>query len=434
MIPTRRLLVLLSLLLLAAIAASLWSTLAAYWLASALLLAGLALVDAAGAWPRAALRAERRVAGSLSLGVWQEVGVRLHNDGPRPLRLEAFDHYPVSAEMEGLPRSLTLQPGHHADFEYRLRPRQRGEARFAGTQVRRSSPLGLWQRNQFLGQQDVVKVYPNFAAVTRYVLLATDNHLSQIGIRKRPRRGEGLEFHQLREYREGDTPRQVDWKASSRMRKLISREYQDERDQEIVFLIDSGRRMLAHDGELSHFDHTLNAVLLLAYVALRQGDAVGLATFSGTPRWLPPVKGAGLINTVLNLLYDLYPSTEAPDYSRAAIELMTRHRKRALVVVLTNIRDEDQSDIAPALAILEQRHLVLLANLREQAVDDVLERPVQDFDDALTFAAAGHYQRQRGAALGRLKARGINCLDVVPERLPIALVNRYLDIKRGGLL
>jgi uncharacterized protein (DUF58 family) len=161
---------------------------------------------------------------------------------------------------------------------------------------------------------------------------------------------------------------------------------------------------------------------------------VGLATFSGTPRWLPPVKGAALINTVLNLLYDLYPSTEAPDYSRAATELMARHRKRALVVVLTNIRDEDQSDIAPALAVLRQRHLVLLANLREQAVDDILERPVQEFDDALTYTAAGHYQRQRAAALGQLKARGISCLDVVPEQLPVALVNRYLDIKRGGLL
>jgi uncharacterized protein (DUF58 family) len=434
MIPTRRLFWLLSLLLLAAVAAAFWGAVAPYWLGGAMALTGLALLDAASAWPATALRTERSVAGSLSLGVWQEVGIRIHYEGTRPLHLRVFDHYPVSAEIEGLPRSLTLQPEQHADIEYRLRPRQRGEARFAGTQIHRTSPLGLWWRNQFLEQPEVIKVYPNFAAVTRYVLLATDNHLSQIGIRKRPRRGEGLDFHQLREYREGDSPRQVDWKASSRMRKLISREYQDERDQEVVFLIDSGRRMLAHDGELSHFDHTLNAVLLLAYVALRQGDAVGLATFSGTPRWLPPVKGAALINTVLNLLYDLYPSTEAPDYSRATTELMGRHRKRALVVVLTNIRDEDQSDIAPALAVLRRRHLVLLANLREQAVDDLLEHPVEELDDALAFSAAGHYQRQRAAALSELRAQGINCLDVVPERLPVALVNRYLDIKRGGLL
>jgi uncharacterized protein (DUF58 family) len=434
LIPSRRLLTLLWLVLALALAASAWPTLSDVWAVTAGALALLALLDGVAAWPRAPLRIERDVAGSLPLGVWEDVRLRIHHDGHRPLALRIFDHYPDAAQIAGLPQALTLRPRQHAEITYRLRPRQRGPARFAGTEVRRGSALGLWWRRQFLPTGELTKVYPNFAAVTRYILLATDNRLSQIGIRRRPRRGEGMDFHQLREYRDGDSPRQVDWKASSRMRRLISREYQDERDQEVLFLIDSGRRMLAHDGELSHFDHTLNAVLLLAYVALRQGDAVGLATFSGTPRWLPPVKGAALINTILNTLYDLYPSTESPDYSRAAIELMARHRKRALVVVLTNLRDEDQSDIVAALHILRRRHLVLLANLREQAVDEMAARPVRELDDALGYVAAGHYQRQRAAALQDLSARGINCLDVVPEDLAVRLVNRYLDIKGGGML
>ena len=115
--------------------------------------------------------------------------------------------------------------------------------------------------------------------------------------------------------------RQIDWKATSRIRKLISREYQDQRDQQVFFLIDCGRRMTAKDGELSHFDHALNSVLLLAYVALRQGDAVGLMTFGGAPRYVAARKGAGMVNVVLNALYDLQPGMSSPDYANAATDL-----------------------------------------------------------------------------------------------------------------
>jgi uncharacterized protein (DUF58 family) len=277
-------------------------------------------------------------------------------------------------------------------------------------------------------------VFPNFAAVASYALLAIDNRLSQIGILQRRRRGEGLEFHQLREYRRGDSLRQVDWKATARSGKLISREYQDERDQQIFFLIDCGRRMNAQDDALSHFDHTLNAVLLLTYVAVRQGDAVGLLTMGGTPRFLAPRKSAGALNAVLNTVFDLQPTLRPTDYYRAALELMQRLRKRALVVIVSNLRDEDAATLNPALALLRSRHLVLFANLRERVIADTLARPVFELDDALAVSATADFLRAREAALRRVEARGGLTLDVEPERLAVALVNRYLDVKRGGRL
>ena len=143
--------------------------------------------------------------------------------------------------MEGLPLTLTLPARRTAQTQYRYTPLQRGDVRFAGCDVRITGPLGLWEHQRFFDQVSNVRVYPNFAAVMRYTLLATDNRLSQIGIMQRQRRGEGLDFHQLREYREGDTQRQIDWNATARARKMISREYRDERDQQIMFLIDCGR-------------------------------------------------------------------------------------------------------------------------------------------------------------------------------------------------
>jgi len=243
-----------------------------------------------------------------------------------------------------------------------------------------------------------------------------------------------MEFHQLREYREGDSLRQIDWKATARMRRLISRDYQDERDQQIVFLLDCGRRMRARDGDLSHFDHTLTAILLTAYVALREGDAAGLLTFAGEERWLPPRKTGAGMDAFLQTLYDLQPATGATDYLAAARALMTRVRKRSLVVLVTNLRDEEDETLLPALQLLRARHLVLLANLRERALEQTLEEPVRDFDDALLHGAVHEYLDQRKRSFERIHAQGILSLDVLPMQLPVTLVNRYLALKRGGAL
>jgi len=434
MMPARRLFALLWLWAAGGLGASVdmaWLNL--WWLAGAAL-ASVALVDALLAWRRTPLHLERRVMGSLPLGVWSGVELELHNPGPKAIRLEVYDHLPRHMDHEDLPAALTVPAGGWVRLRYRLRPRERGTVHFAPAQARLYSPFRLWRAMRRLGSSDTVHVYPNFAAVSKYALLAHDQRQNEMGIRKRRRRGEGLEFHQLREYREGDSLRQIDWKATSRLHKLISRDYQDERDQLVVFLVDCGRRMRAADGDLSHFDHTLNALLLLSYVALRQGDAVGLMTFSGDGRWLAPRKGAAAVNLVLNTVYDLQPGLRAPDYSNAATQFMVRQRKRALVVLVTNVRDEDTEDLLPALQLLRRRHLVLLASLKEGVIDEALDASVDGFDSALEHAAAREYLDYRRETHKALEHQGVLTLDVRPDQLPVGLVNRYLQIKASGQL
>jgi uncharacterized protein (DUF58 family) len=310
----------------------------------------------------------------------------------------------------------------------------RGEARFEAAEIRLLSPLKLWQVSRKAGEPTPVKVYPNFRALAKYSLLATDNRLSQIGVLQVRRRGEGMEFHQLREYRQGDSQRAIDWKATSRTQRLISREYEDEKDQRVLLVIDCGRRMASKDGELSHFDHTLNAALLLAHVAARQGDAVGMMTMGGVSRFIEPRKSVAAVNAILNRAYDIEPTIAVPDYEQAAREIMARVRRRALVILLTNLRDEDDDTLLPALELLKTRHLVVLASLREAILGRALSARVDSFDRAVTHAAAADYLAQRGRVFGRIGASGVVTLDVEPERLPIALVNRYLELKRGGRL
>jgi uncharacterized protein (DUF58 family) len=383
---------------------------------------------------RVRVEARRVLPASAPLYVWIDARIHISNRDRVRLSCEAFDHHPPECMVEGLPRELEVPAGGWVEFQYRVRPTSRGDLHFGPTELRLRSPLTLWQRRIRVGAPSVLRVYPNFAALTRYALFATDNRLSQMGILQRRRRGEGLDFDQLREYREGDSQRKIDWKASTRMQKLISRDYQDERDQQVVFLVDCGRRMRAKDDDCSHFDHALDATLLLAYVGVRQGDAVGLMTMSGPHLWLAPRKSQAMVNHILNQVYGLQPGLLTSDYYQAAVELSKRLKKRALVVLISNLRDEDDDTLLPALRLLQKRHLVLFASLREHALDEAAAAPVEDFDDALTHGAAIEYRLRRDAAFRRLKQGDVVCLDVPPQRLAVALVNQYLDVKRSGRL
>ena len=434
MIPAPRLLWLIGLSIGLGLVTVFWPDLETAWLGAVIAMLAIAWVDHRAGRRLAEPEVARRVAGSLPLGVWTEVRLRLHNPSQPALRVAAFDHYPSGDEITDLPQSTVIPAEGWAELRYQLRPRTRGERDFGATELRIESPLRLWRKRTTCGEPERVRVYPNFAEVSKYALLATDNRLSQMGIRKRLRRGEGLEFHQLREYHEGDSLRQIDWKATSRMKKLISREYQSERDQQMVVLLDCGRRMLARDGELSHFDHSLNSVLLLAHVALHQGDLVGLVTFGGDKRFFAPRKGRPALSAFLNTVYDLEPAVRSPDYIAAATEVMKRINKRSLVVLVTNLRDEDLDEALSALRLMQRRHLVLLASLRERVVSDVLRTEAQDFRQALALAATHRYLLARRRTHDTIRRHGVYTLDVEPERLPIGLVNRYLDIKRTGVL
>lgn len=432
--PTRRLLVLAWLWLLAAVAASLAPELRPGWLGLGGALLALALGDRALGRRLPLPEIQREGPGFLALGNPHPFRLLVRNPGRARLRLEIHDDHPGVHEVSGLPQELRLGPEEGLAMTWRLRPRQRGPFTLGPPHLLLWSPLGLWRRSARVGPTTEIRVYPDFQQVLRYALLATDDRVAAMGIHTLRRRGEGLEFFQLREYREGDALRQIDWKAVSRRRALVSREYQDEQNQQLVFLLDCGRRLRSEDGDLSHFDHVLNAVLLLSHVALRQGDAVGLMTFSGPERWVPPRRGRGWLRVMQDQIYDLQTTLAPSDLREAAERLMARQRRRALVVVLTNLKDEDRSELAPALALLRQRHLVLLTSLRERALGELLKRPVERFEDALAVASAHHYLAQREAAQGSLAGAGVRALDVEPAELPVALVNAWLEIKRAGLL
>ncbi|MGL6162455.1 DUF58 domain-containing protein [Microbulbifer sp.] len=440
--PSRRLVILLGYWCLAALAVSaarIWlpraadGLAAAWWCAGALLL-GAALLDWLVGRKVWGAEGERRLPGNLALGVENRVRLTLRNFGPRPLALLVSDQLPDQLHSRALPRRAQLDCNQEVEIDYPLVPHHRGRADFGRIEVLADAPWGLWQKKVLLGEPQMVKVYPNFLGISSLQALSTEQSLRYLGLHQQQRRGEGMDFRQLREYRRGDSQRQVDWRASARMRKLISREYQDERDQEIVYMLDCGRRMRTKDGELSHFDHALNALLLSAYVAIKQGDAVGLHAFAtgGGDGELPPVKGEGGINLLLNHVYDLHSGTAHSDFSGAAQQLLARHQRRALVILVTNLRDEDSDELLAAVQLLSRRHLVMVASLRETALDNLVREPVRDFDSAIDRTAARDFLHRRARLLQQLRARNVLVVDSEPAQLHMALVESYWRLKRSG--
>jgi uncharacterized protein (DUF58 family) len=383
----------------------------------------------------------RSLPSAFAIGVRRQVHLQLANGGTHRWRCEVFDGFDSSLLVQGLPAGCRLLPGTLVDIAYEVTPTRRGEIDFEAADLRVRSRLRLLELIERVGGEDSRRSYPDFAQVARYAWLAGDRRLSEIGIKTYQRRGEGTDFKQLAEYRYGDPVRHIDWKATLRQNKPILREFQDERDQCVMLLIDCGRRMRAYDVEngvpSGHFDQVLNAVMLLSYVALRQGDAVGALTF-GTPagdeRVFAPRKGAHALNALMGELYSVQPTPTHSDYLSIAQTLLLRHRKRSLVIVITNFRDEDSSELSQALKLLRSRHLVLLASLRERVVGELISRNLDSGDAALDVGSAHLYEQSRRDAFHRLAAKDALMVDAEPQNLGIELVNRYNAVKRAGLI
>ena len=411
------------------------------WFGLAALLTTLAAWDLWRLWrEQPGLRITRRFAVQWPVNSPVPVDLTVTSSSRRPLALRVHDLYPDSISARDLPRELTLGVDEQARLRWFATAHQRGDIVLDGCHLAWRSPLGLWWRRQTVSQPGRARVYPNFTLVIQYGRLAGDRRLEEMGIHLTRRRGTGSDFDQLRDYREGDSLRLIDWHATARMRKLIAKDYQEERDQRVVFLLDCSRRMRAMDGALSHFDQSLNALLLLAHVALKQGDTVALHTMgagNGGERIVPPGRGQRQFATLLESVYDLQARKSYPDYLQAAGDLLRHQRRRALVVLLTNLRDEDHEELDPALTLLRQRHLVVLADLREHldatATPDRADSSAAAADQALLEAGITLYREQRRAATRHLRHHGILHLDLTPSELPGALVSQYRKLKASGV-
>ena len=416
----------------------------------ALVLALLAAVADALTLPAARdLAVDRELPPTIGVGDSVEGEVRVSGSWDAPLRLRLFDQLPDALEQPAArAHDVRVIPkgGGSVSFPFTVRGRTRGRWSLGPVVLRAVGPLGLMERSLryphveriteevMAGRAlaDSVIVAPSIAGIGRFRLLALQQRLRDPGARVIRRRGEGMSFAGMREYVVGDDPRRIDWKASARRGKLIAREFTIEQGQTVMIAVDAGRLMTQLAGEYSRFEAALSAALILADVALSNGDRVGCIVFDDDIRaFVPPGKGRATLQRIRDALVPAVATMAEPDYALAFRTLASRHRKRSLVVVFTDAIDvrASQSLIAHT-ARSAARHLPLVVALRNDELAAVaVPHERESTEQVYESAAAEELLSARDEALWRMRRAGVSVLDVSPTQMTAAVINRYLELK-----
>jgi uncharacterized protein (DUF58 family) len=408
------------------------------WLALALDVAVVALcaVDFLRA-PRASdVEVRREVEPILRSGVANAVHLELTSRGGITLRGEARDEAPMEVAVEGHRQPFSVVPGPSPTrLTYTVNPPARGDVRFGDLHLRLLGPLGLCARQVRVPAAQVVKVYPDLSALTQEALAlarASDAPAERV----QRRQGEGREFESLREYRNGDDYRTIDWKASARRARTMVRVYQPERNQPVLLLLDCGRHMAGKVDGRRKLDHAVDAALRLAKVSLDAGDLVGVLAFASDVRaYLPPRKGREHLRLLTETLYRAEAALEESDYGRAYDFAFARSSRRSLVVLFTDLVDPDASGALVARTLmLRPRHLPLVASLLDEELQATASRVPHEPQEAYTRQAAVRLEDEYRRTAVTLRDSGVLVVRAPARSFSAAAINTYLHVKSRGLL
>lgn len=382
------------------------------------------------------LRVTREVSEVLSVGTQNPVFIHVRNTALVPVRVQIIDEFPQPGTVKNEVMSLTIESQRERFWKYSFRPEQRGRTAFAAVHLRSVSRFGLWTFTERRGLSSPVRIMPDIRSVYRYELLARQNRLEEMGLKMRRLRGQGSDFSRLRDYRQGDEMRRVDWKATSRHQRLVSREFNIEKNQNVLLAVDCGRSMLNESDGVSYLDRVLNASIMLSYIALGQSDNVGFMAFSSrVERMVKPVRGKPGIQSVLQNSFDLQGRREASDYALAMEHLSHHFRKRSLVILMTHVIDEQHLEaISESLCSVRSPHLFLCVFLKDLGLThlarQVPETDIEGFESAAAAELLTAVERKTAA----LKDRGIMTLSSLPDQLTADVINGYLDVKARHLM
>jgi uncharacterized protein (DUF58 family) len=374
----------------------------------------------------------------VGLGDPVEGRYRIISHARRALRVQLFDRLPRAITIER-PHSnqQTVPREREISLPFSITGRERGEWALGPIVVRADGALGLVRRTIRDEPGDSLLVVPSMTGVRQLRLLAIQHRLRDAGVRNIRRRGEGTTFDSLREYVTGDDPRHVDWKATARRRKLITRQFTVEQGQTVMIAVDAGRMMTQLSDGVPRFEYALSSAMLLADVAAQSRDNVGLLLFDDEIHaFVPATRGKQALERIRQALIPARASMAEPDYATAFRLLSERHRKRSLIVLFTDVVDARASRALIAhTARSASRHVLLVVALRNDrlvaaAVPDARESAGELFESA----AAEELVAAREEALLRMRRAGVQVLDVSPAEMTPAVINRYLEIKARGSL
>jgi uncharacterized protein (DUF58 family) len=402
-----------------------------------LLLLAVAVFDARLSQLPKEVLISREFGSRFAMGAETEVRILIQNASNRSISLIVKDEYPpqmiLSGEREG---QIKAPPQSTATLIYGVTPLKRGRFEFGYTALRFRSRLSLVWCERRVSEPVSVKVYPNMRRAREAELKALGARSVVSSHRKTSWRGEGREFESMRDYVRGDELRHISWTATARRGKLTTRQYQIERDQTVLVALDAGRLMTARIEQETKLDSAVHATLAMFSAAARAGDNAGLLVFGrGIKSYLPPGRGRDHIESALEALYAVEPEMIEPSYSHAFEFISANSKRRSLVVLLTDLVDEEGSkELLTSLHLLRPRHLPLVVTIADRDLKAVVRETPSSVRELFTQSVAEEIIHHREAALRLVESLGGLALDVTAAALAPALLETYLRVKERGLL
>jgi uncharacterized protein (DUF58 family) len=386
--------------------------------------------------PRDALRVKRNVPPILKQAQLFQVELTLYYKGEAPATFQIVDSPPV--EFTGSSKMITLRlpPKREVVQTYSLKSFRRGSFFFGAVFYRITGRLGLIQRQGKIDLPQGVQVLPDMTGEGSHDLQLALAGAFQAGRRKAMRRGEGSEFESLREHQRDDDFRHIDWKASAKRGKLISRQYETERDQRLMILLDTGRLMSPKIGSYRKLDYAINASVHLAQIALHKGDWVGYAIFNDELRaYAEPKKGQAQMSHLVRQLTSLQPTRLESDYAAIFHQVLKRCSRRTLIVCFTDLGDPQSAEtLLQAAMPLMPRHLPVIVTVSNSEVLAVTRKSPENEFDVYRHVAAMEIWNDYQRTLRGLRSRGVATVSVPAQELSTAAINEYLRIKETARL
>lgn len=402
--------------------------------AGALLAAGIVADLIAGPRPRT-IEVEREEPAPFALRVEDRLRYIVRNRSGVPVRVTVIEGDCRVLQYELDENAAWVPPLSEVTVEIPVIPVARGADTLQTVYATFENTFGLLRRRLRFTQPAEIRVYPDLSAVERYGALHVRNRVIEAGLRRMRLRGTGTELENLREWAPGDQFRSIEWKATARRGRLMVAEYEVERSQNVMIMLDAGRLMTPLVDAQRKFDYAVTAALSVASVASLANDKIGVIAFaSKILRAQAPRTGRSL-SSISNLVHDVEPVFEESDYAQAFSYVRTHVRKRSLIVFFTDMVDPvAQSAVLAQIGTLAKRHLVVCVFMNDRAIDRALENEPRTASSVYQTAVALELRDERRAAAAFLHRLGVQVIDVPARDLTTALIDRYLVIKQRGLL
>lgn len=380
--------------------------------------------------------AQRILPEKLSNGDENPVKIDIKNNYPFKIDIRVIDEIPFQFQKRDFFINKQIEPGRNTYFQYTLEPKERGEYHFGSLNVYVSSPIGFVSKRFNFQKDAMLPSYPSFIHLRKYELMALQSEFLLGGIKKIRKLGHTMEFEQIKDYVPGDDIRTINWKATSKMNRLMVNQFQDEKSQRIFMLIDTGRTMKMPFNGLSLLDYSINATMALSHIILKKGDRAGMMTFSKkTENKIAADNKSGQLKKISEALYNIKTNFFESDFNRLYQDVKYSINQRSLILLFTNFETLDGLNRQlKYLRGIAKNHLLVVVFFKNAELQTLIHKNPESMQEIYDEIIAEKFEFEKKLIIQELRKYGIYTVYTLPENLNIDVINKYLEIKARGIL